>query len=142
MAQEAVMRLNTHLTFNGTCREAFEFYEKCFGGKIMFSMTVGESPMASQSSPEWQKKIMHISLRLGNDILTGADAPSGIYEKPQGFGVLFSLDQPADADRIFQELAGGGTLRMPIQETFWALRFGECVDRFGIPWMINCSKPM
>lgn len=135
------MKLNTHLTFNGNCREAFGFYEKCLGGKIMFSMTVGDSPMA-QSSPESQNAIMHISLRLGDDILTGADAFMGGYTKPQGFGVLFSVDQPADAERIFKELAEGGTIRMPIQETFWAHRFGECVDRFGIPWMINCSKPM
>lgn len=136
------MKLNPHLTFNGNCREAFEFYEKCLGGKIMFSMTVGESPMAAQSSPEWQKGILHISLRLGDNIITGADVFPGSYQKPQGFGVLFSVDQTADADRIFKELAEGGTVRMPIQETFWAQRFGECVDRFGTPWMINCSKPM
>ena len=136
------MRLNTHLTFNGECRAAFEFYEKCLGAKIQFMMTYGESPMPALSSPDWGTRIIHGTLVLGNELLTGADAPSEIYRKPQGFAVFFSVDEPAEADRVFTALAENGVIQMPIQATFWALRFGMLVDRFGTPWMINCGKPV
>ena len=72
----------------------------------------------------------------------GSDAPPDQYSKPQGFSVCISLDEPAEADRIYAGLAEGGNQVMPIAETFWARRFGMCVDRFGIPWMVNCEKPM
>jgi PhnB protein len=75
--------------------------------------------------------------------LTGADVPPESYQKPQGFSVLLNIgaQAEADADRIFKALAENGAVQMPIQETFWALRFGMLVDQFGTPWMINCGKP-
>ena len=136
------MRLNPHLSFNGQCQAAFEYYAKCLGGKITFMTTWGDSPMSAQTSPDWRKKILHASFEWGKDMLTGADAPADIYQKPQGSSVMLSVDEPAEADRIFKDLAEGGTVQMPIQETFWALRFGMLVDQFGTPWMINCSRPM
>ena len=135
------MRLNTHLAFNGQCEAAFKFYEKCLGGKITVMMTYGDSPMAEQTPPDWRKKIIHATLALGEDRLTGGDSPPGQYQEPQGFSVLLGLDDPAEADRIFEALAVNGTTQMPIQETFWALRFGMLVDQFGTPWLINCGKP-
>jgi PhnB protein len=78
---------------------------------------------------------------LGDHVLTGADAPPEHYQKPQGFSVLLHIGDAAEADRIFKTLAENGTVQMPIQETFWALRFGMLVDQFGTPWMINCGKP-
>ncbi len=136
------MRLNTHLSFNGQCQEAFEFYAKCLGGKVTFMMTYGESPMSAQTAPEWRSKILHASFAMGNELLTGADTPPEINQKPQGVSILYSLDETGEADRVFRELAEGGTIQMAIQETFWAQRFGMLVDRFGTPWMINCSRPM
>jgi PhnB protein len=135
------MRLNTHLSFNGQCQAAFEYYEKHIGGKIRFMMKYGDSPMASQMSPDWRDKIIHGTLALGDNQLTGADAPTEIYQQPQGFSVLLSVDEPADAERIFRVLAEGGTVQMALQETFWALRFGMLVDQFGTPWMISCERP-
>jgi PhnB protein len=135
------MRLNPHLSFNGNCQAAFEYYEKCIGGKITFMMTYGDSPMASQSSPEWRAKILHASLAFGDNLLTGGDSPAELYKAPQGTYVLLSVDQPAEADRIFKDLADSGTVQMAIQETFWALRYGMLIDQFGTPWMINCSRP-
>jgi PhnB protein len=70
----------------------------------------------------------------------GGDPPADRYEEPKGFSVSFSVEKPADAERVFHALAEGGTVKMPIQETFWAQRFGMLVDRFGIPWMINCER--
>ncbi len=79
------MQLNPHLTFNGQCQEAFEFYEKCLGGKITVMMTYGNSPMAEQMGPAWSIKIIHATLTLGNQRLTGGDTLSESYQKPQGF---------------------------------------------------------
>ena len=69
----------------------------------------------------------------------GSDAPPGRYEEPKGFSVSLQIKDPADAERIFRALAEKGTVRMPLEKTFWAQRFGMLVDRFGIPWMVNCD---
>ena len=69
-----------------------------------------------------------------------SDAPPDHYRKPQGFSVSLNLSDPAEAERIFQALAENGTVQMPLQQTFWAARFGMLIDQFGIPWMINCDQ--
>jgi PhnB protein len=136
------MQVNTHLVFDGRCEEAFRFYERSLGGKIQFMMTHEASPMAAMVSKEWGPKIMHARMQVGDQTLLGADAPPERYEQPQGFSVALHIDEPAEAERAFGVLSEGGKITMPIQETFWAHRFGMLVDRFGTPWMINCGKPM
>jgi len=136
------MQLNTHLNFDGQCRAAFEYYEKHLGGKVTMMMTYGDSPMAAHVSPGDHRKILHATFELGTQRLTGADAPAGRYDKPQGLAVLLSSDSKEEANRIFEALTDGGTVQMPLQETFWALRFGMLVDRFGTPWMVNCGRPV
>jgi PhnB protein len=135
------MQLNPHLIFDGQCEAAFKFYQKCLGGKIVLMMRNGDSPMAGQLPRKVHKRIMHATFHVGGAVLTGGDAPPGRYQKPQGFSVLLHLSDAKQADRIFKALARKGTVEMPLQETFWALRFGMLVDRFGTPWMINCGKP-
>ena len=83
---------------------------------------------------------MHARLMLGDKALMASDAPGGRFEPPKGFHVNIGVDEPAEAERIFHALAENGTVTMPLQETFWATRFGMLVDQFGIPWMINCEK--
>lgn len=100
------------------------------------------TPVADKVPAEWGKKILHATLSVGDDLLQGADAPPNHYQKPQGFSVSISMKDPAEADRVFHALAENGSVQMPIQETFWAIRFGMVTDRFGIPWMINCEKPV
>ena len=134
------MKLNTYILFNGQCEEAFKLYEQCLGGKIVMKMTHGESPMAEQVSPEWRDKVMHVRLEVDDQALMGSDSPPEYYEKAQGFSVSISVTDPAKAESIFNALAEGGNVKMPIQETFWAQRFAMLTDRFGIPWMINCDK--
>ena len=134
------MQLNTYLLFTGQCEEAFKFYEKLLGGKIEFIMTHEGTPAESQVPAEWLKKIMHARMSVNGHVLMGSDAPPGRQAKPQGFSVNISVQEPAEAERIFQGLSESGEVRMPIQETFWAKRFGMVVDRFGIPWMVNCEK--
>ena len=135
------MKLTPYLSFDGQCEAAFHFYEKCLGGKITFMMTFGESPMADQAPPEWSKKILHTTLTVGDQLLQGSDAFPGAYQKPQGISVSISITAVADAERIFHALAEKGEVQMPIQETFWAQRFGVLTDQFGTPWLINCEKP-
>ena len=134
-------RLNAHLTFNGQCEEAFRFYEKCLGGKIVMMMTYGDSPMAEQTPPGWRSKIIHATFAWGDHFLTGGDALPEQYRKPQGVSVLLHVDTEAEADRIFGALSEMGTVQVPIQEPFWAARFGMVVDAFGTPWIVNCGKP-
>ena len=131
----------THLHFQGNCSEAFKFYATTFGGRIVFSMTYGEAPGAAQGSPAARDQIIHARVDLGDDALLGCDVPPDRYEKPQGFNVMASAEDAAHAERLFRVLSEGGTVCMPMQETFWAYRFGMCTDRFGTPWMVNCAKP-
>jgi PhnB protein len=133
------MHLNPYLSFNGQCEAAFKFYETCLGGKITALMTYGESPMAEQTPPESQSQIMHAHLIVGDQELMGSDAPSGMFEPPQGFHVSLHFKDVAEAERIFHRLEENGTIQMPLQETFWAARFGMLIDQFGTPWMINCD---
>jgi PhnB protein len=97
--------------------------------------------MAEQAPPGFGSKIMHATFGLDGQRFYGGDAPPGQYEKPQGFTVALGIKDPAEADRVFAALAENGVVQMPIQETFWALRFGAVVDQFGTPWMVNCEKP-
>ena len=97
--------------------------------------------MADQSPPGWAKKVLHAGLASGDGVLEGCDAMPGEYKKPQSFCVMLRPKNAAEADGIFNALAKEGTVQIAIEETFWALRFGKVVDRFGIPWLINCEKP-
>jgi PhnB protein len=135
------MKLSPHLNFNGNCAAAFKFYEQCLGGKIEMMMTHGESPMAAQTPPKWRDKIIHARMTVGENELLGADAPPEHYEPAKGFTVTLLIATPAEAERVFNALAKEGTVRMPIQQTFWSVRFGMLVDQFGVPWMINCEQP-
>lgn len=135
------MQLNPYLTFNGQCEAAFKFYEQCLGGKIEAMITHAGTPAEEHVPTEWRNKILHARLIVGDEVLMGSDAPPERYEEPKGFSVTLGIADPADAERIFHALAENGTVRMPIQETFWAVRFGMLVDRFGIPWMVNCERP-
>ena len=135
------MQLYPNLTFDGQCEAAFKFYEECFHGKTIFMMTYENTPMDFQAPPDWRKKISHATFALGAFMLSGSDALPGQYQKPQGFALQFNLNDPVEAERIFKTLAESGAVQMPLEETFWALRFGQLVDQFGIPWVINCENP-
>jgi PhnB protein len=138
---ETAMQINPYLSFNGKCAAAFKFYEKVLSGKLLMMMTYGESPMAAQTAPDHKDRIMHARLAVGDMLLMGADAPPQFYTPMQGIVVTIGVDTPAEAERVFTALAENGTVRMPIQETFWAQRFGMLIDQFGTPWMVNCEKP-
>ncbi len=137
-----MLKLNPYLTFNGAAREAFEFYAKVLGGKIVMMMTNGESPIRDHIPANAHNRIIHTRLVFGDQVLMASDAPTDMHVDTRGMMVSLMLETPAEAERIYRELGEGGSVQMPIAETFWAHRFGMFTDRFGIPWMVNCEKPM
>jgi PhnB protein len=135
------VQLHPNLTFDGQCEAAFKFYEKHLGGRIVFMMTHEDTPMDLPTPSDWGKKISHATFAHASFTLYGSDALPGRYQKPQGFALQVNLSDPLEGERIFKALAENGTVQMPLQETFWALRFGVLADQFGVPWLINCEKP-
>jgi PhnB protein len=127
-----------HLAFNGQCEAAFQFYEKCLGGKILFVTRYADAPMDTPS--EMKNKVIHATFVVGEQMFSGSDAMPDHYLRPQGFHIQLNLKEVAEAERIFRALAENGTVHMALQETFWALRYGAVVDQFGTPWEINCEK--
>jgi PhnB protein len=135
------MQIIPHLNFNGQCREAFEAYAKVLGGEIIYMGTYAEMPGADQFPPEMQKLIMHTTIKLGDQMIMGADSPPDRFEKAQGLWVSINLKDKAEAERVFNELSEGGSVTMPFQQTFWSPGFGMFTDRFGTPWMVNTEGP-
>jgi len=134
------MHLNPYIFFNGDCEEAFKFYEQTLGAKIDGMLTHAGTPAEEHVPAEWRDKIIHARLIVGDSALMASDAPPGHYQAPQGFSVSVGVKDPAEAERIFNALAENGKVQMPFQKTFWSVGFGMCVDRFGIPWMVNCEQ--
>lgn len=133
------MQFVPYLSFNGTCEEAFKFYEQALGGELQSMFRYGGSPMQDRVPSEWHQKVMHTALKVADGVLMGADAPPPYFTQPGGFSVSISFKDPAEADSKFQALGSGAKIMMPIQQTFWARRFGMLVDRFGTPWMVSCE---
>jgi PhnB protein len=133
------MKMQTYVNFAGTCAEAFRFYEEHLGGKIGMMMTHGQAPDQSRVTPEWKDAILHARVSLGGTELMGADIPSG---QPMRSAYLsLGVDSDAEAERIFAALSEGGEVFMPMQETFFATRFAQLRDRFGVNWMIIHERP-
>jgi PhnB protein len=133
------MQVNPYLSFNGDCEAAFRCYERVFGGQLGTIYRYAGSPMAGDVPADWSDKVMHTTLTIGNLALNGGDVAPEHYEAPKGFSLSVNMTSEVDAERIFRELAEGGRVIVPLAKTFWAQRFGQAVDRFGIQWMINCE---
>jgi PhnB protein len=129
-----------YLAFNGNCAEAMRFYEKTLGAKLEMMMKGSEMPGADKMPPGDADKIMHARLALdGGRALMASDwmGPGGPYPGMKGFAVSVTLPKLPDAKRVFDALAQGGKVNMPMSETFWSQAFGMLVDRFGTPWMVS-----
>ena len=134
------MELNAYVSFKGDCEEAFKCYEEILGAKPGLVFRYADSPMADVVPEGWATKVMHGSVTIGEHRLEGADVPPERYEPPKGFSLSINVPTPGEADRLFERLAEEGRVVYPIEKTFWSERFGMIVDRFGVPWMINCEK--
>ena len=134
------MKVNTYVNFAGTCAEALHFYEKHLGARIGMMMTHGQAPDSSLVKPEWKDAVLHATVAIGDTELMAADIPDA---QPMRSAYLsLGVDSDAAAERIFSALSDGGRVLMPMQETFFATRFGQVQDRFGINWMILHQRPM
>ena len=133
------MQVSPYLSFNGQCEAAFKFYEQCLGGQLGAIFRYAGTPPADQVPADWQNKVMHGSVTIGNLVLMGADVTPDRYEPPKGFSLSVQIKSTTDAERIFRELGKDGRVVMALEKTFWADRFGVLVDRFGTPWTINCE---
>lgn len=134
------MRFIPYLSFDGRCREAFDFYAKVLDGEIKDMITHGETPAGEHVSPGWQDKIINAYLVADGAELMGADSPPEMGDaRMQGFSVSIHIDDEDRATRVFDALSEGGTVLMPLEATFWAKKFGMVTDRYGTPWMVNCA---
>ena len=134
------MKMHTYVNFAGNCAEAFRVYEKHLGGTISMMMTHAQAPDQSKVSPEMKDAVLHGKISIGGTELMGADIPGA---QPMRSAYLsLGVDSDAEAERIFSALSNGGEVFMPMQETFFASRFGQLRDRFGINWMIIHERPM
>jgi len=133
------MQMCVYLSFKGDCEAAFKFYERTLGAEVGSIFRYEGSPMADQAPAGWADKVMHGSVTVGDQVLMAADVAPGQYVAPKGFTLSLQMKSTDDAERIFRELAEEGTVVLPLEQTFWAARFGMLIDRFGIPWQINCE---
>ena len=133
------MQISPYLSFKGDCEAAFKCYESCLDGQRLDIFRYAGTPLAAQVPADWGDKVMHGSLTVGDQVLMGGDVAPGSYQQPKGFTLSIQIKSTAEAERIFHELGNDGTVVLPLEKTFWAARFGMLVDRFGIPWQINCE---
>jgi len=128
------------LTFDGNCRDAFEFYKSAFGGEFSVFQTFGDGPPDMNVAESEKDRVMHVSLSIGSSVLMGSDTAQG-FGGPIVVGTNFSINVAGESknqcDRLIAKLSEGGEVKMPLQETFWGSYFGMCRDRFDINWMIN-----
>jgi PhnB protein len=133
------MRLNTYVNFAGRCAEAFRYYEEHLGATAGMMLTHEQGPEPSRLPPEWKHAVLHARLRIGGTELMGADIPNA---QPMRSAYLsLSVDTDAEAERIYAALSRGGKVLMPMEATFFASRFGQVQDQFGINWMILHERP-
>jgi PhnB protein len=137
------MAFRPYLAFAGNCREAFTRYQEIFGGELVL-LTMADVPAdAGPPAPGVKSDaIMHAALMAGDALLMGADDPSGGFKGTvEGMCVNCSLPDGSEAKRVFDALADGGQVQVPIGETFFSPSFGMCTDRFGTPWMVMVDMP-
>ncbi len=136
------MKLHTYLNYGGNCEEAFRFYEKNLGGKILAMMRYSEQPDPKNVPPGSEKAILYANMAIGETQLMGSDVPTENFQPMRSAYLSLSVDSTVDAERIYKLLGEGGEIFMPMAETFFAFRFGMLRDRFGTSWMILHQKPM
>jgi PhnB protein len=139
MAGDHTVQMNPYLSFKGQCEAAFKLYERCLGGHLGELFRYGGTPLADQVPADWSDKIMHGSLKVGDQVMMGGDVAPDRYEEPKGFSMSLHIKSTADGERIFRELAKDGQVVLPLEKTFWSASFGMLVDRFGVTWLINCE---
>ena len=142
------MSFHAYLFFSGTCREAFTRYQEIFGGDLTL-MPMSAMPPDAQAEAQTSGNmpagsgdlIIHAALKVGDELLMASDDPTGDGGPRKGVAVSYTAPDTGEAKRVFDALADGGAVTMPMGETFFSPAFGMCTDRFGVPWMVGVDAP-
>ena len=133
------MGVSPYIAFKGNCREAIEFYKSALDAEVLFTQTVGASPMSNMGPPD---NIMHCTIKIGGSTIMMCDDPRPeAAGDPGNISLAVGLNDPERAKQIFGKLAAGGSVMMPLEKTYWAEAFGMVTDKFGVKWMVNCDSP-
>jgi PhnB protein len=133
--------INAYLICNGNCREAMTFYQKCLGADLQM-MPFSDMP-GDNVPPEAKNRLMHARLTKGSAVLMASDNMPGMpFHQGDNFSVSLDCESIQEIEKVFNALSEKGKVTMPLQETFWAARFGMFTDRFGINWMLNFGMPV
>lgn len=138
------MQVQSYLFFSGRCEEAIEFYRRALGAEVQMLMRFKESPdppPPGMVPPGFENKVMHAELRVGETTVMVSDGHSAGPPDFRGFSLAIAVADAATADRVFNALAEGGQVQMPLGQTFWSPRFGMVTDRFGLAWMVSVVSP-
>ena len=135
------MRLNTFLNFGGNCEQAFRFYEQHLGGEITMLMRRAEQLHQPATWPGWEQSIQYAIMKIGETELMGSDVEPDRFQPMRSAYLSLTVDGANEAERIFKLLSDGGEVFMPMEESFFAVRFGMLRDKFGTSWMILALKP-
>ena len=135
-----MMKLEIYLHFNGEAEKALEFYRECFGGEVTYKQTYGES---KQEVPaEWKNRLIHSNFKFGDNMMMISDSgPQHVVQPGSNVTLSIGADNVQEMEKVFNKLAEGGKINMPLQDTFWNARFGMLTDKFGVNWMFNCNLP-
>ncbi len=136
------MKLTTHLNFGGNCAEAFRFYEKQLGGKILMMMTHEQMPDPKNVPPGWEKAILHARILIGDTMIMANDVPPDRFQPMRSVYLALGVDSNEEAEHLYALLKEGGEIFMPMEETFFAFRFAMLRDKFGTSWMLIHERPM
>jgi PhnB protein len=134
-----MLGVNPYIAFKGNCRQAIEFYKSALGAQVLFTQTVGESPMSNMGPAE---NIMHCTMKVGDSTLMMCDDPNPQAASSDGnISLAIGLNDPARAKELFDNLSKDGSVIMPLAKTYWAEAFGIVTDKFSVKWMVNCDAP-
>ena len=133
------MQVQPYLMFDGRCEEAAKFYEKALGAKIEKMVRFKDSPDPGMCPSAGENKVMHTSLRIGDQTVLASDGQCGGAPSFQGFSLSLNVSDEAEANRLFAALSSGGQVQMPLTKTFFSPAFGMVADRFGVSWMVHVA---
>ena len=135
------MKLHAFLNFGGNCEQALRFYEQQLGGRITMMMRRAEQPDQPLKWPGWEQSIQFATIDLGETQVMASDVPPDHFQLMRSVYMSLTVDSAAEAERIWTLLSDGAQIFMPLAETFFAVRFGQLRDKFGVSWMILALRP-
>ena len=144
MAVQQTVTVQPYLFFDGRCEEAMEFYKSAIGAKVEMLMRFKDSPEPPQPGmvpPGAENKVMHSSFQIGDTVVMASDGRCTGKPNFAGFSLAITAADEREADRLFNALADGGQVQMPLTKTFFSPRFGMVADKFGVAWMVVVEQP-